>query len=513
MSVSTPSGPAEKVKYESVEGYDKFTPKAIMCLFGSWFSHLMVGAQYAWGNMLPYVVSYFRNTGVEDATTEKFYFILTCIVVVSTLFFPTGMSLTAKLGSKNVILLGGSILTTCTLLVSFFPHTLTFFILYAGGFGIAKGFLYPAPLKASWSHLPGRKGLVSGTVTQGLGCGSFLYGMLVNQLVNPDNKSPDPDTGIFEKEISDRVPYAFRILAFCWGAQTLIAYVLVNDYVKKEEVHDDHHWEDFQKNKLIEMEKKAPLRKIICSREFFSLYFISVTEIFFGYFIMTKYKVYGAGFIKDDQFLTLIGSIGSLLNGLFRIFWAGMLDYFPFKKINTVLLLLLTIVLFTVQAAVHNKYTYLVVVALAMKCEGAMAAIVPTLCLKKFGITRGHQVFSFVYSSYGIASLTGSVLNATIGVWVGFEGMVYVGGLFVVAACVLTYRQDDNHMFNYAKLYPDETTTYGDTYSSKAGKQVRDLGTQVEVFKAPRQADKKSYAMKTTNIHKIGKDDLNRSMR
>ena len=96
------------------------------------------------------------------------------------------------------------------------------------------------------------------------------------------------------------------------------------------------------------MEQKAPIRKIVCTREFFSLYFISVSMIFFGYYIMVKFKDYGREYIKDDEFLTFVGSVGSLLNGLFRIFWASLLDYYPFRKINLVLLTLLTIVLVTI---------------------------------------------------------------------------------------------------------------------------------------------------------------------
>lgn len=53
-----------------------------------------------------------------------------------------------------------------------------FFILYAVGFGIGKGFLYPAPLVAGWSHLLGRKGFVSGIIVSGLGIGALVFGII-----------------------------------------------------------------------------------------------------------------------------------------------------------------------------------------------------------------------------------------------------------------------------------------------------------------------------------------------
>lgn len=53
-----------------------------------------------------------------------------------------------------------------------------FFIFYAVGFGVGKGFMYPAPLNAAWSHLPGRKGFVSGIVVSGLGIGAFAFAII-----------------------------------------------------------------------------------------------------------------------------------------------------------------------------------------------------------------------------------------------------------------------------------------------------------------------------------------------
>ena len=64
-----------------------------------------------------------------------------------------------------------------------------------------------------------------------------------------------------------------------------------------------------------------------------------MSQIFYGYYIINSFKSYGAAYITDDKFLTLIGSVGALSNGVFRVFWSSLLDYFPFRKVNFVLLL------------------------------------------------------------------------------------------------------------------------------------------------------------------------------
>ena len=158
-------------------GYDKFTPAAIATLFGAFAVHLIIGSQYAWGNMAPYIVGYYRDLGI-DANMSEFYLVLPLIVITSTVFFPIGMCLTDKVSSRYVILLGGIIVVTAVFYASLTINQAMFFVLYAVGFGIGKGFLYPAPLVAGWSHLLGRKGFVSGIIVSGLGFGALFFGMI-----------------------------------------------------------------------------------------------------------------------------------------------------------------------------------------------------------------------------------------------------------------------------------------------------------------------------------------------
>lgn len=109
---------------------------------------------------------------------SQMYVVLPLIVIMSTLFFPIGTKLTLSVGSKGVIFVGGLFCIVSTALSTLATQIYAFFLLYAIGFGIGKGFLYPAPLNAGWSHLPGRKGFVSGVVVSGLGVGAFLAAML-----------------------------------------------------------------------------------------------------------------------------------------------------------------------------------------------------------------------------------------------------------------------------------------------------------------------------------------------
>jgi hypothetical protein len=51
-------------------------------------------------------------------------------------------------------------------------------------------------MSVSWDYFPNSKGLVSGILVCGLGCGSFIFHFVSTWIINPDNLQPtyDPET-------------------------------------------------------------------------------------------------------------------------------------------------------------------------------------------------------------------------------------------------------------------------------------------------------------------------------
>ena len=89
----------------------------------------------------------------------------------------------------------------------------------------------------------------------------------------------------------------------------------------------------------------------------------------------------------DDYFLTWIGSIGSLANGLSRVVWGPIQDKVGFLPIyRTVLvmeLLVCSLLPLIVQA---NKYLYLIWVFMGFLCLGAHFVIFPNVIVQIFGL-------------------------------------------------------------------------------------------------------------------------------
>lgn len=53
-----------------------------------------------------------------------------------------------------------------------------FIYCYGLAFGVGKGLMFSTSLQAAISHLPGRKGVVSGFVNCAFGFGGFFFGII-----------------------------------------------------------------------------------------------------------------------------------------------------------------------------------------------------------------------------------------------------------------------------------------------------------------------------------------------
>jgi MFS transporter, OFA family, oxalate/formate antiporter len=81
----------------------------------------------------------------------------------------------------RVIGTGGIITTVSLFLASYLTHPIPFIYSYSICFGIGKGLMYSSALSAAISHLPSRKGTISGIVVCGFGFGGFLFGIIANR--------------------------------------------------------------------------------------------------------------------------------------------------------------------------------------------------------------------------------------------------------------------------------------------------------------------------------------------
>lgn len=117
--------------------------------------------------------------------------------------------------------------------------------MYSLAFGVGKGFMYSSALRAAWSHLPGRKGCVSGLVISGFGFGGFFFGIITNMIANPDNEAataveiePGVEEYFFFGPVAEGVPSMLRKLCLIWLCLLVFGLLTIREYTPPQ-VADD----------------------------------------------------------------------------------------------------------------------------------------------------------------------------------------------------------------------------------------------------------------------------------
>lgn len=142
---------------------------------------MVAGLPYAFGNIIPYIVSYYRMYLKYNVNYDTFFPMNTMTEIISSLIYPYANYLVSKRfhqSSRPPLLIG--LISGVILLflgVAFKVPPYLFIVMYALGTGLIKGFNKQSCLMAGWSHLAQKKGLVSGIILGGYGFGGSLYGL------------------------------------------------------------------------------------------------------------------------------------------------------------------------------------------------------------------------------------------------------------------------------------------------------------------------------------------------
>ena len=122
-----------------------------------------------------------------------------------------------------------------------------------------------------------------------------------------------------------------------------------------------------------------------------------LTTIPMGILIAFNYKEYGFLKIKDDKFLTLVGSLGAIFNGLGRLLMGVLFDKLSFKVISTLINLTLLVCSF-LMPFIYDRYLYMIVVLLVYFVYGGCYSVYPTHTVRTIGSKLGSRYYFAVFA-------------------------------------------------------------------------------------------------------------------
>jgi len=214
-------------------------------------------------------------------------------------------------------------------LASISSYWALFLVFYAFTAGLGFGLAYVPPLVSALEWIPNSEGVVTGIIISGFGFGAFVFSFVCTAIANPNNLKPEevsPGVFMFTTEVTDNIPRMLRTLGLCWAGLGLLAVILVRknpSAVKEEKSEEDT---DLSRQLTFKQGVVHPTFILIVVMDFLSL-----TPMFYMSQVAKTMPIELTSF--DDHFLTLVVSMGSVCNGLFRIMWGILQDRFSFKTV------------------------------------------------------------------------------------------------------------------------------------------------------------------------------------
>jgi len=209
------------------------TMKGWLTVSGGFLIHIVLGSLYCWANLTSAITSRIRRFH-SDVTYNDTLIIFAAALAAQGLTIFYGGFLGQRIGTPLTCLIGGYILVIGTYLSSLVT-SLDYMILTDGIlFGFGLGICYTSPISCAVRWLPQKKGLATGIIVAGFGCGAFVFGNLATFLVNPYNKAVEkvgPNARYYDanSEVVERVPYMFEMLALAYFCCITVGCSLIFD--------------------------------------------------------------------------------------------------------------------------------------------------------------------------------------------------------------------------------------------------------------------------------------------
>jgi MFS family permease len=410
------------------------------------------GSLNCWGMILPYVASYYRSFDptVSVSTISAVYAGLTIVEGFGWLIY---MQVIRLVGVRSTNLLGMTLMSLAYILGSFIKDPYLFIALFSVCFGFGISFCSLSSMNVIVATFPNNKGLISGILSIGFGASPMLYSLIALYCCNPDNLPPTivedgSPIKYFDHAVSDRLPFTMLMLGIFSLVLGLISVATLPASKKKAAVvHDEEEVKSLLKDIQNDEETKfnPTYRELMATPRLWKLFVMLFTGFSYSLWVIVSFKTFAAYYIKDDAFLSYVGVLGALSNGVSRFVFPFLMDYYSFKSLNNIAQSLQIVLSFTFYYSVSSRPLFLLVVMLSFFTNGSQFYPLVLSCNQIYG-KFGPKAFTLIAWGCTLASAAPSAYFYFLVDNFGFESSyMFVGCLCLICLLVnnsLTYEPE-----------------------------------------------------------------------
>ena len=426
---------------------------------GGFCIHLVLGTLYLLPNITQAVTAHLRKYD-DSITYNDTLLVYASALAGQGLFMIAGGLIEVRIGARKCCLLGGTILVAGTLL-SAAATSLNHLLLTDGiMFGVGMGICYSAPIACASRWMPDKKGLLSGIIVAGFGGGSFIFGQIAFNMLNPTRE--DIAGGGQSKEsyydsnsrIANMVPTMFLYLGLFYAILILIGSSLLSDppvvaetvvfeselnIIRCDQQNRQLAGATYQQARTDDLESSSktsmPLEAITVTpsedimptvklgrpqigptelvRTPLAWHLASciITTTVGGMYLCGTYKTFGQLSFSSEMFLSTVASTASLFSAVGRIFWGALGDRIGAKEALMCMTLLFSLIIVTFPLSpLLGRTGFAIWTFLIFFLEGGNFALYMPLTIDTFGGKFAGANYGIIFTSYSIFS----VINITV---------------------------------------------------------------------------------------------------
>lgn len=304
-------------------------------------------------------------------------------------FYAVFMFLTGKFldrfKPRNIILLGGSLVSIGWILSSFAPNiiilTITYGVIGGSGVGIAYG--VPMTVAARW--FPEKKGLAVGLVLVGFGLSPLITAPLVRILVE--------NFGLMR---------GFLILGISFGIiLPFLAYQFKYPEIKGSDSQNTAN--------LLNKGNNLKTSEMIKSKSFKGLYPNFIIGTMIGLTLIGMTTSIGIDFIGlEPRKITGLMAIFAIFNGIGRPIFGWLTDRLNSKRAMLLsYFLIISSAILIIILGENNPIIFIISFSIFWFNLGGWLSIAPASTLRLYGMKYYSQNYGLVFTAYGIGAVTG----------------------------------------------------------------------------------------------------------
>ena len=155
------------------------------------------------------------------------------------------------------------------------------------------------------------------------------------------------------------------------------------------------------------------------------------------------YKVFATTRGHGDGFLSGVGAVGALCNGLGRLAWGSLVDARGFRgPFLAMLLAQAAVTAAAPAAAAAGPRAFLATVAAAFFCLGGIFSMVPSAVGLLFGRGDAARAYALLFNAFAVASLGGVSAAKALIPRLGWPALYHALAAATLAAAGLTLLLD-----------------------------------------------------------------------